>query len=696
MHKVLYILGQLSDQDVDWMLAVGHSSQLAPGTVLIREGEATDALYIVLQGTVSVSSRASGELSRAGRGEVLGEISFVDDQLPTATVRALDDVVVFALSREQLSAKLARDTGFAARFYRSLAVFLSDRMRKSNLARVAAASAGNISTYEESTPDAYEDTTPDQRGGERNIHLAASRLERLMTQMAASGDAVLISGNDLTIDDIARVAYQNAPVQITPLARERVEWSRQVVDKLVSSPILTYGLTTGLGALNGQRIDTEQLRQFQKNIVMSHAVGVRPEHSTEVVRAIMLARLNGMARGGAGVQPKVFELLAEMLNRAVHPIIPSRGSIGMSDLAPLAHMALPLIGKGEVEYQGRRLPSTVAFQLAGLEPVTLEAKDGLALCSANSASIGHGALVLRDAMDVLVCADIAAALSLVAFQGNITLLAEGIQAVRPHTGQLRCAERMRALLAGSGLFRGTSRPRNVQDPLSYRCVTQVHGACLDALSFVRSTIEIELNSTGDNPVVLPEYEMIVSNGNFHPAGLAMGFDTLGIVLGQLTSLSTSRTIKLMDSELSGLPPQLTRRPGINCGFGVIQKPLTALNAENRFLASPASLDFIPVANSIEDHATNATMTVNKASVMLENVRYVLAMELLSAAQAIDLREDASLGPAGRATYDAVRQAVPFMTDDDVLSTGIEAVHKLIASGDLLKAVSEASSDRLKD
>jgi histidine ammonia-lyase len=299
-------------------------------------------------------------------------------------------------------------------------------------------------------------------------------------------------------------------------------------------------------------------------------------------------------------------------------------------------------------------------------------------------------------MDVLVCADIAAALSLVAFQGNITLLAEGIQAVRPHTGQLRCAERMRALLAGSGLFRGTSRPRNIQDPLSYRCVTQVHGACLDALSFVRSTIEIELNSTGDNPVVLPEYEMIVSNGNFHPAGLAMGFDTLGIVLGQLTSLSTSRTIKLMDSELSGLPPQLTRRPGINCGFGVIQKPLTALNAENRFLASPASLDFIPVANSIEDHATNATMTVNKASVMLENVRYVLAMELLSAAQAIDLREDASLGPAGRATYDAVRQAVPFMTDDDVLSTGIEAVHKLIASGDLLKAVSEASSDRLKD
>jgi histidine ammonia-lyase len=449
-----------------------------------------------------------------------------------------------------------------------------------------------------------------------------------------------------------------------------------------------YGVSTGLGALKEMRISKEEIRQFQKNILMSHAVGIGPEHTTEVVRAIMLTRLNGMARGGAGVQPKVFELLVNMLNRGVHPIVPSRGSIGMSDLAPLAHMSLPLIGKGEVEYRGRRMPSKEAFQEAGLETVTLEAKDGLALCSANSASIGHGALVLRDAMSVLVCADIAAALSLVAFQGNTSLLDERIQAVRPHTGQLICAERMRELLAGSGLLCGTCLPRNIQDPVSFRCATQVHGACHDAMGFVRTMIEIELNSTGDNPVVLPEYELIVSNGNFHPAGLAMGFDTLGIVLGQLTSLSTSRTIKLMDPELSGLPPQLTPRPGINCGFGVVQKPLTALNAENRFLASPASLDFIPVANSIEDHATNATMTVNKANVMLENVRYVLAIELMSAVQAIDLRENVALGPTGRATYDTIRSVVPFMTDDDVLSTGIEAVHKLIASGDLLAAVNQ--------
>jgi histidine ammonia-lyase len=690
VRKAFYILGRLSDQDVDWMLAVGSSKRMPAGTPLLREGEPTDALYFILQGTVSVSSRASGdrEIARAGRGEVLGEISFIDDRMPTATVRALEDVAVFVLSREQLSAKLSRDTGFAARFYRALAVFLSDRMRKSNLARVVAAGAG--------ATDAAEDTASEAATNEVNIHLATSRFERLMNQMAPPRDVVLLTGNDLTIEDVAKVAYQDMPVQVTPMARERVERSRQVVDRLASSPAPMYGLTTGLGALKEKRIGTEELRQFQRNILMSHAVGVRPEHSSPVVRAIMLARLNGMARGGAGVQPKVFELLVNMLNRGVHPIIPSRGSIGMSDLSPLAHMALPLIGKGEVEYRGRRLPSKVAFQLAGLETVTLEAKDGLALCSANSASIGHGALVLRDAMEVLVCADIAAALSLVAFQGNTSLLDERIQAVRPHTGQLISAERMRALLAGSALLCGTCQPRSIQDPLSFRCVTQVHGACLDALAFVRTMVEIELNSTGDNPVVLPEHEMIVSNGNFHPAGLAMGFDTLGLILGQLTSLSTSRTIKLMDPELSGLPPQLTPRPGINCGFGVVQKPLTALNAENRFWASPASLDFIPVANSVEDHATNATMTVNKANVMLENVRYVLAIELMSAAQAIDLRENAPLGPVGRATYEAVRNVVPFMTNDDVLSTGIQSVHNIIASGELLAAVNQGSGYRLKE
>jgi histidine ammonia-lyase len=510
-----------------------------------------------------------------------------------------------------------------------------------------------------------------------------------MSHMVAV-EGVRLSGNDLTIADVARVAYQNERVCLTPLARQRLERSREVVDSLASSPLPMYGLTTGLGALKGQRISVAELRQFQKNILMSHSVGVPPNYGTPTVRAIMVTRLNGMARGGAGVQPKVFDLLLNMLNRGVHPIIPSRGSIGMSDLAPLAHMALPLIGRGEVEYRGRRLPSEVAFQEAGLETVTLEAKDGLALCSANSASIGHGALVLRDAMQTMVCADIAAALSLVAFKGNTNLLDDRIQAVRPHTGQKTSAERVRALLEGSALLTGRCRPRSIQDPISFRCVTQVHGACLDAIAFVRTMVEIELNSTGDNPVVLPDLEMIVSNGNFHPAGLALGFDTLGLVLGQLTSLSTSRTLKLMDPELSGLPPQLTARPGINCGFGVIQKPLTALNAENRFLASPASLDFIPVADSIEDHATNATMTVNKAAAMLDNVRYVLAIELMSAAQAIDLCDNAPLGSVGRATYEAIRTVVPFFADDDILSTGMAAVHKLIASGELLSAVNQQS------
>jgi histidine ammonia-lyase len=406
----------------------------------------------------------------------------------------------------------------------------------------------------------------------------------------------------------------------------------------------------------------------------------------------MLARLNGMARGGAGVSLHVFDRLLDMLNRRIHPIVPSRGSIGMSDLAPLAHMALPLIGMGEVEYLGRRMPALEALSLEGLEPVVLEAKDGLALCSANSASVGHGALVLAGTLDILMCADLVAAFSLEAFEGNVSLFQEQINAVRPHSGQLASAERMRALLAGSGLWDGASR--SIQDPLSFRCVTQVHGACLDALAFVQSTVEIDLNSSGDNPVVLPQEGLIVSNGNFHPAGLAMGFDTLGIVLAQLTSLSTSRTIKLMDPELSGLPPQLTANPGINCGYGVLQKTVTALNAENRFLANPVNLDFVPVANAIEDHATMATQAVFKASRMLENLRYVLAIEFLSAAQAIDLRPDPRVGPVARAVHRAIREEVPFTPDDQIMATALEAVYKLVASGRLLVAANRHSTHEM--
>jgi histidine ammonia-lyase len=674
MSKVPYILSHLTEDDVEWLLAAGEQREIPAGTMLIAEGQPADALFIVLDGVLAVSIAAldGREIDRIGAGDVVGEISFADARPPSASVTALGDVVVFALARETLAAKVRLDMGFAARFYHALTVFLSDRLR---LFR------------HQTTGWQPNDTEADQEPQFlANVHLAGARFDRLLNRMRNAA-IITLTGNDLTIENVVQVAYHHAPVQLSSLARDRMASSRAVVDELAQGPDPIYGLTTGLGALKGLRITTDELHQFQRNILLSHAAGVGPDYSIPVVRAIMVARLNGLARGGAGIQPAVFDLLLALLNAGIHPIVPSRGSVGMGDLTPLAHLALPLIGLGEVDYQGQRLSALDALTRAELRPVELAGTDGLALCGSNSASVGHGALVLAAGLDLLACADIAAALSLEAFQGRVSLFSEGIHAVRPYSGQLASAERMRLLLAGSGLW-SEAPGRSLQDPLSLRCIAQVHGACRDVLSFVRSTVETELNATGDNPIVLPDENRIVSNGNFHPAGLAMGFDTLAIALAQLSSLAASRVLRLMDPVQSHLPPQLTPQPGVNSGFGVLQKTVTALNAETRFLAGPASLDFMTVANDIEDHATMTTRCVSKADQIVENSRYVLAVELLSAAQALDLRDRPILGAGTRAAYEAVRSVVPFMAVDQYMAPAVEAVYQLVASGRLLAALKD--------
>jgi histidine ammonia-lyase len=372
-----------------------------------------------------------------------------------------------------------------------------------------------------------------------------------------------------------------------------------------------------------------------------------------------------------------------MLNAGIHPLVPSRGSVGMSDLVPLAHLALPVIGMGQVEFDGRRMPSQQALSIAGLHPAELSGKDGLALCSANSASVGHGALVVGRAIDALACAQITAALSLEGFGCPLSLLAAPIHEARPYSGQLISAGQLRRLLEGSALWESPpSTP--VFEPLSFRCVAQVHGACQDAVSYVRRTVETELNATGDNPVVLIEREAILPSANFHPAGLSVAFDMLGIALAQVVSMAAHRVLKLMSS-LAGLPPQLTPKPGVNVGMGVLQKTVTALNSEVRFLAGPASLDFTPVADGIEDHATMATLSVSKAGEIIERARSVLAIELLCAAQAVDLRESHVLGTGTRAAYQAVRAQVRFLTEDRPLAEDVDQLQQLITSRDLLRA-----------
>ena len=670
MTGVAHILGELNEDDVDWLLRSGERRSIRAGTVLVEAGLPAEALFVVLEGvlTVAAGERAVGrEVPKSAPGDVIGEMSFVDARPPTATVTALEDSVVFAIPSAALTAKLELDAGFSARFHRALAVFLSDRVRSLEGASTLPGDTELVGAL----------------GG--NVHLAQARFERLLSRLTGGERTILLTGNDLTIESVVCVAEQDAKVEVSPAASSRIERSREIVERLARGSEPVYGLNTGLGALRHLPIEPDENRRFQRNVLMSHAVGIGPEYGTDVVRAIMVARLNGMARGGSGIQTAAFDLLLGMLNTHIHPIVPSRGSIGMSDLAPLAHLALPLIGLGEVEFEGRRVPSTEALSQCGLQVVELSGKDALALCSANSASVGYGALVVAGALDVLASAEIAAALSLEGFAASVDALAVQVHEARPYSGQLASAERLRTLLEGSGLWEARG-VRRMYQPLSFRCVAQVHGACQDALSFVRRTVETELNATGDNPVVLIEQETTLPTGNVHPAGLSIAFDMLGIALAQVISMATNRVIKLMSTQLAGLPPQLTPDPGVNTGLGVLQKTITALNAEASFLANPASLDFTPVAESVEDHATMATLSVSKAAQIVDCARHALAVELLCAAQAVDLREQAVLGRGTQAAYDAVRACVPFMPEDRLLAADVKRVHTLLATRGLLQAV----------
>jgi len=398
---------------------------------------------------------------------------------------------------------------------------------------------------------------------------------------------------------------------------------------------------------------------------------------------MMFARLAGMAAGGSGVSPQVFDALAAMLDAGVHPVVPSIGSIGVADLAPLSHLALPLFGEGRAEYRGQVWAGADALQRAGLRPITLGPKDGLALISANAATVGHAALVVHDAAAALDHFNVAAALSLEAFRANTSPLDARVQAARPARGQVAIAERLRELLAGSALWHDGAA-RRVQDPLSLRCVTQVHGAALAALHLARDDIELELNSAADSPLVLADDERLVSNGNFHIPALALALDGLGLALAQVALLAVMRCQKLYNPALSGLPLQLTTLGPAHSGFATVQKTLAALYNQIRHLAHPASLDGLPVSEAAEDHAPMAPNAVAHLAAMLPLLRYLAAIEWLSAAQAADLRPvpAATMGRGAAAAHAALREAVPLLVEDRPLGPDIDTVAALIGAGRL--------------
>jgi histidine ammonia-lyase len=664
----MYILGSLTEADVEWLADHGECRRLAPGEEVIYRGDPTPGLFLILEG--ELRRVGGGPLPGLyGSGDLVGVVALLDGGASPVGFAAAGEAMVLGLVQADIRDKLSLDIGFAGRFYRALAVVQAGRWR------VQYAAGG-----EEEAP------VPAPLGGV-NPGLVADRTRRILRRLDP-GAAIVITGADLTVEQVARVAWQRAPVAVAESALETIRRSREVVELLAAQPQPIYGLTTNLGELKDVRIPAGDQTAFQRNVLLSHAAGLGPEHPTDVVRAIMVTRLNGVARGGAGMQPAVFDALLAMLNAGLHPCVPSRGSIGMADLVPLAHMALPLIGEGEVEFEGRRMPSAEGLAAAGIEAPELRAKDALALVSANSAAVGQGALVVVRARDLLALSDVAVALSLEALGGHTTVLDTEVERARRFSGLLMSAERITSLLDGSSLW--SSRPTlDVQDPISFRSAMQVHGAVLDVLGGVRATLETELNSTADNPMVLIERQEMLSTGNFHPAGLSIAFDTLAIALAQLTTMASNRIVRLMDSHFTNLPNYLAADPSRNVGLGVIQKTATALSAEVRLGANPASLDYVPVAGSIEDHATMAVEGVAKASRGVETAFSLIAIELLVAAQAIDLRPGITLGAGTQAVHDLIRSRVPTQMEDRLLADDMAALRELLDDGSLLRAAGAA-------
>lgn len=501
---------------------------------------------------------------------------------------------------------------------------------------------------------------------------------------------VVIDGGSLKLEEILHVARREAAVELSPEAAARVRSARELVDRVAASDTPTYGINTGFGTLAEVRIDKKDLRALQRNLLLSHSVGVGQPLSLPEARALLLLRCNVLAKGYSGVRLETLRRALELLERDVVPVVPERGSVGASgDLAPLAHLALVLIGEGEAYYQGERLPARQALERAGLGPLVLEAKEGLALVNGTQAMCAVGALVQLQAEALAEVADVAGAMTLEGLLGSHKPFGEEIHAVRPHGGQREVATHLRRLLAESALVETHVNCSKVQDPYSLRCMPQVHGAAREGVAFSRRILEVEVNSATDNPLVFAEQERIVSGGNFHGQPVSLALDVLAMSLTQLAAISERRVEQLVNPALSGLPPFLARDSGLNSGFMMAQVTSAALVAESRILSHPASVDTIPSSAGREDHVSMGMTAALKARQVAEFVRTCLAVELLVAAQALDMRLPVKAGRGARAAHELIRSRVPHLDADRELHRDITAVSQLIDSGELLEAVRAA-------
>ena len=508
--------------------------------------------------------------------------------------------------------------------------------------------------------------------------------------------ALHINGNDLTLEAVREVAAEKRPALLDPDARDAVNRARAVVDALVANNKVSYAITTGVGKLSDVRIAGDQIRELQVNLIRSHAVGVGEPLSVPETRAMMLLRANSLSKGNSGVRAQIIDTLCEMLNRGVTPVVPSQGSVGASgDLAPLAHLALALIGEGECfDEKAARIASAEALKRAQIRPIVLEAKEAVSLINGTQGMLSIGTLMLLAAETLVDSADVIAALSCDALKGTNVAFDERIQKVRPHAGQIKTAANLRHLLEESDIRYSHRDCGRVQDAYSLRCIPQVHGAVRDTLAHCREVFETEMNSAVDNPLVFVKNSKfmdgegdVLSGGNFHGQPVAFALDFLAIALSALAGISERRLERMVNPALSeGLPPFLAPGAGLNSGFMMPQVTAAALASENKVLAHPASVDSITTSGNKEDYVSMGMTAANKLKRVIENTRNVLAIEAMAAAQAIDFLAPLKTSKPLQQAHAAIRAVCPTMEKDRVMYQDFVRIAEIIAAGKVAAAV----------
>ncbi|KQX48923.1 HAL/PAL/TAL family ammonia-lyase [Paenibacillus sp. Root444D2] len=497
---------------------------------------------------------------------------------------------------------------------------------------------------------------------------------------------LVLDGKSLTIEDLQAVAVHRVKVEIDESSWELLEKSRRFVLKKAELDEPVYGFNRGVGLNKDRIIEAQAFETYNRNLLYAHAAGIEPYASEEQVRAVLLARLNSLLVGRTGIAPAIAKQYADFLNAGIHPLLPLRGSVGAGDITLLSHLGLAFIGEGDVMYAGARTSAAAALAQAGLTPVRLGAKDGLAIVSSNAVAAGTGALVLYACEQLLELADLVYALSLEGLQGHVTPLDPSVQRYRPYAGQSSSAERVRRFLTNSGLWHKESA--SLQDPLSFRSACHIHGAALDGLQVVKAALHIHLNASDDNPCVLEEEDRIVSCANFEPLAWVLGFEMLGIALSHVSKSACFRTIKLGSPSFTGLSRFLSPDES-TIAFSTIQKTFTALDAEIRHLSNPSSADYYSLAGDMEDHSSNAPFVVSKVGEIIDRLYYIVAIEAMHAVQAIDLRAGVKLGQGTQAAYDEFRTVVPFLAKDRNLTADIQSAYQLLKSGKLLTRVRQS-------